>query len=169
MKHWPFLLFLLAAPVHADITHRIQSSVSLNVDGAASAAQRIGSSYSLSGTNITPTYDSSAGAIGGLNTATAGVSSGVPTSLETTFAVTTAGDAFTFAESLTVADTIPSATSTTNGVAPLPAFGIVTTTAGGTAGSLAGGIASDHAITNLAGGGPGTQAVGQVITELTIK
>ena len=46
-------VMLAAAPAKADLTHKIQSSVSLTVDGAASAATRIGSSYSVTGNNIT--------------------------------------------------------------------------------------------------------------------
>ena len=38
-----FGITLMAAPVQADIIHRIQSSVSLSVDGAGSVADRIGS------------------------------------------------------------------------------------------------------------------------------
>ena len=43
----------LAVPAHADITHKIQSSVQLQVDGAASQASRIGSTFSVSGSNVT--------------------------------------------------------------------------------------------------------------------
>ena len=163
-------LLLGAVPtiVKADIKYRVQSSVQLSVDGAASTSSRIGSTYAVTGTNITPTYDSTANAIGGLNTAASGITSGVPAPLDTTFAVTTAGDSFALTETLTTADTIPSATSTTNGVAALPAFGITTTYAGGSAGSIGGAIASDHAITSLAAGNAGSTAIGQVITELTI-
>ena len=47
-------------------------------------------------------------------------------------------------------------------------LGSTTTTAGGVAGSLAGTIASDHAI-GLTAGGAGTTAIGQIVTELTVK
>ena len=42
-----------ALPANADITHKIQSSVQLQVDGAASQASRIGSTLSVSGSNVT--------------------------------------------------------------------------------------------------------------------
>ena len=42
-----------AMPAKADITHKIQSSVQLQVDGAASQASRIGSTLSVSGSNVT--------------------------------------------------------------------------------------------------------------------
>ena len=42
-----------ALPAKADITHKIQSSVQLQVDGAASQASRIGSTLAFSGSNVT--------------------------------------------------------------------------------------------------------------------
>ena len=88
MKALILLAFaLLAAPAKADITHKIQSSISLTVDGAASAATKIGSSYSVSGSNVT--LDTA----GGLGSLTSGSAVGyTPAS----YSVTTAGDAFSF-------------------------------------------------------------------------
>ena len=153
---------LVAAPAQADITHRIQSSVSLSVDGAGSVATRIPSSLAVSGNNVTldttPT----------LGTLTSGTALGYTPGA---FSVTTAGDAFSYSESYTEGDDVPSVLSTTvtSGVVPaLPAFGSTTTTSGGVAGSLAGTIATDGALT-ITAGGAGTQAIGQVIQELTIK
>jgi len=150
---------LAAAPAKADLTHKIQSSVSLTVDGAASAATRIGSSYSVTGNNIT--LDTA----GGLGALTAGSAVGyTPAS----YSVTTAGDAFSFTEAFTEGDATPSATTVTSGVVgSLPMLGNTTTTAGGVAGLLDGSIASDHVI-DLTAGGAGTSAVGQMITEITI-
>ena len=49
----PILLLTgFSSPVMADITHSISSSVQLNVEAAATQVSRIGSSYSVSGTNI---------------------------------------------------------------------------------------------------------------------
>ena len=153
---------LIAAPAQADITHRIQSSVSLSVDGAGSVATRIPSSMAVSGNNVT------------LDTAPKFASFSSGTALGYTpgaFSITTAGDAFSYSESYTEGDDVPSVLSTTvtSGVVPaLPAFGSTTTTSGGVAGSLAGTIATDGALT-ITAGGAGTQAIGQVIQELTIK
>jgi len=162
MKRFALLtgLALLAAPAHADITHKIQSSISLSVDGAASAAKRIGSTYAVSGNNIT--LDTA----GGLGTLTAGSAVGfTPAS----YSITTAGDAFSFTESFIEGDATPSATTVTNGVVTaLPMLGDTTTTSGGYAGALAGTIATDGAM-SITAGGAGTQAVAQVIQELTIK
>ena len=37
---------LLAAPAHADITHRLTQSAQISIDQAYSSAKRIGSTYS---------------------------------------------------------------------------------------------------------------------------
>jgi hypothetical protein len=153
---------LLAAPAQADITHKIQSSVSLSVDGAGSVATRIPSSMAVSGNNVT--LDTTP-ALGTLTSGTAlGYTPGA-------FSITTAGDAFSYSESYQEGDDVPTVLSTTvtSGVVPaLPIFGNTTTTSGGVAGSLAGTIATDGALT-ITAGGAGTQAVGQIIQELTIK
>ena len=151
---------LIAAPAQADITHRIQSSVSLSVDGAGSVAARIPSTYSISGNNVT--LDTA----GGLDTLTAGSAVGYTPA---DYSVTTAGDAFSLTESFIEGDATPTATSVTSGVVgSLPMLGSTTTTSGGVPGSLAGTIATDGALT-ITAGGAGTQAIGQVIQELTVK
>lgn len=161
MKALLLLAFaLLVAPAKADITHKIQSSISLTVDGAASAATKIGSSYSVSGSNVT--LDTA----GGLGSLTSGSAVGyTPAS----YSVTSAGDAFSFTESFNEGDNVPSATTVTSGVVgSLPMLGDTTTTSGGVAGSLAGTLDSGHTMT-ITAGGAGTSAVGQMVTELTIK
>ena len=153
---------LLAAPAQADIIHRISSSVSLNVDGAGSVATRIPSSMAVSGSNVT------LGTAPTLGTLTSGTALGYTPG---DYSITTAGDAFSYSESYTEGDDVPTVLSTTvtSGVVPaLPVFGNTTTTSGGVASTLAGSIATDGAI-SLTSGGAGTQAVGQVIMELQIK
>ena len=157
-----FGITFLALPAHADITHKIQSSVSLSVDGAGSVAIRQPSSMAISGSNVTL---DTAPALGTLTSGTAlGYTPGA-------YSITTAGDAFSYSESYTEGDDVPSVLSTTvtSGVVPaLPVFGNTTTTSGGVKGDLAGTIATDGALT-ITSGGAGTQAIGQVIQELTIK
>ena len=150
----------MAAPAQADIVHKITSSVQLTVDGAGSVADRIGSSYAVSGSNI------SLDSVGGLGSLTAGSAVGYTPA---GYSVTTAGDAFSFTESFLEGDATPSATTVSSGVVTaLPMLGSTTTTSGGVAGSLAGSIATDGAI-SITPGGAGTTAIGQVIQELTIK
>ena len=159
-KFLPLIMLLMAAPAHADITHKISTSVQLTVDAAASQATRLGSTYSVSGSNVSAT-------LGGLTapasaTAAATMNSG-------TYTQTTAGSAFSFSESFNAGDSIPSGTTVSSGVAAtLPAFGSVTTTSGGVAGSLAGTINSAGTM-SLTAGGAGTAATGQLVTEITIR
>ena len=155
-----FGLSVLAAPVQADMVHKITSSIQLTVDGAGSVATRIPSTYSVSGSNIT--LDSA----GGLGSLTAGSAVGYSPA---TYSVTTAGDAFSYTESFIEGDATPSATTVSSGVVTaLPMLGQTTTTSGGVAGALAGTIATDGAL-SITAGGAGTTAIGQVIQELTIK
>ena len=59
-------------PARADLQHKIMSSVQLQVGGAVTTAERIGSSFSISGTNIDTTDGTTA------NTVSAGtITSGV--------------------------------------------------------------------------------------------
>ena len=135
---------LFAAPVQADIAHRVQSSVS------------------LSGSNVTLSTEPV------LGTLTSGTALGYTPG---EYSITTAGDAFSYSESYTEGDDVPTVLSTTvtSGVVPaLPIFGSTTTTSGGVAGTLAGTIATDGAL-SITSGGSGTTAIGQVIQELTIK
>ena len=164
MKRLAFVLgvTLLGLPAQADITHRIQSSVQLSVDGAGSVASRVPSSLAVSGSNVT--LDT----VPSLGTHTAGSALGYTPGA---FSVTTAGDSFSYSESYIEGDDVPAALSTTvtSGVVPsLPAFGNVTTTSGGVAGNLGGSIDSGGAI-SITAGGAGTSAIGQVIQELTVK
>ncbi len=52
-KFLPLILLAGASsPAFADITHRMQSSVSLSTAAAATQVERVGSTYSISGTGI---------------------------------------------------------------------------------------------------------------------
>ena len=153
---------LLAVPAHADITHKIQSSVSLSVDGAGSVAIRQPSSMAVSGSNVT------LGTAPTLSALTPGTALGYTPGA---YSITTAGDAFSYSESYTGGDNTPSVLSTTvtGGVVPaLPVFGNVTTTSGGVASTLSGTIDSGGSLT-ITAGGAGTSAIGQVIQELSIR
>jgi len=154
-----------AAPAHADITHRIQSSVQLNVDAAASAATRIGTSYSVSGSGVSTTDGTTSGAIGGLGS----VTNGIPSITTVTATQATDGAAFSFSQSYLEGDSTSSTSTTvTSGVVgSLPLFGSTTTSSGGVAGSAAATLDSKHNF-SLTAGGAGTQVTGQMVTELTI-
>lgn len=157
-KFIPLVMLLMAAPAYADVTHKLSTSVQLTVDAAASQATRIGSTYSVSGNNLTITTE------GGLGSLTSGTAVGyTPTDY------TAPSTAFTFTESFIQGDNVPTGTTVTSGVVgSLPSYGNVTTTAGGVAGSLAGTITTAGAV-SLTAGGAGTSATGQFVTEITVK
>ena len=149
-----------AMPAKADLTHKIMSSVSLQVGGAVTSADRIGSSFSISGSNIDTTDSNTA------NTVSAGtITSGIYSPGTIAATQDTPGEAFSFSQSYTQADVVPTSAVTTGNAAN---FGSIISTASGTAGDLAGTIASDGAMT-ISAGGANTLAIGQLTTEITIK
>ena len=154
------MLLMTASAAQADITHKISSSVQLTVDAAASQATRLGSSYSVSGSNVSITTE------GGLGALTAGSAVGYTA---TDYSAPTDGTSWSFSEAFTEGDATPTGTTITSGVAAsIPAFGSVTTTAGGVAGSLGGSIDSSGTM-SLTAGGAGTSATGQFVTEIYVK
>ena len=162
-KILPFLL-LFAAPVKADITHKLTSSVQLQVNAAATNVERVGTSYSVSGNNVTTQYTPDGGSatnsIGAL-TVTSGVGS-IPT---LSAVQATAGESFSFTQSFTQGDALVTSAPATGAVS---AFSNQTSTAAGTASGLAGTIDSSSTI-GLTAGGAGTVATGQFVSEISIK
>ena len=158
-KLLPLLLLAGMPATYADITSSITSSVKLEVAAPGTTADRIGNSYSISGTGVTTTDGTTAGSLGGLGAATNGVNAYTPI----TASQLTAGDAYSFSSSYTAGDTV--ATSLTVGeVSP---FGDLTSTSAGTAGSLAGTIDTKNDIT-ITAGGAGTTVTGQFVVGLTL-
>ena len=160
-KLLPFI-FLVSAPAYADINHSIQNVVSVSTLGASSTANRIGTTFSASGTNVTPTAGDTANAIGTLDLTDAQITNGIPTiDATTTYAVTNSGDAWSVSESYIQGDAIPSTGMTvTNGTVPaLVVFGDTTTFAGGNIGTTAMTMDSGGAMTvNLSATGAGVTA-----------
>ena len=141
------------------LVHKMSSSVQLTVDTARTTATRLGSQYSISGSNVTTTDGTTAGTISA-GTITSGVMN--PGNIAATQA--TSGEAFSYSQSYLQGDAIPTSAPTVGAVGN---FGSVTSYASGTAGNLAGTIATDGGIT-LTAGGAGTSAVGQFVSEITV-
>ena len=167
MKRFLPLILLtgFSSPVLADITHKLSSSVQLSVSAGATQVERIGTTYSVSGSGVDTTYTPSGGSavtdgIGSL-TVSSGVGA-IPT-LEAT--QKTAGSAFSFSQSFTQGVAISSSAPSTGAVSN---FSNQTSTGSGTAGDLAGTITTAGAVTVTAGGA-GTVATGQFVNELTIQ
>ena len=156
------LLSPLAA--RADITHKLQSSVQLTVNAPATQVQRIGTSYAVSGNNVTTTYTPD----GGSATSSVGsltIASGVGSIPTLSASVATAGESFSFAQSFTQGDALSSNAPTVGAVSN---FSDQTSTAAGTVSNLAGTIDSSGTITVTAGGA-GTVAVGQFSSEFSFR
>ena len=166
MKKLFLLLFLAAPSAYADMTHNITTSTQLSVNGAYTDANRIGSTYAVSGSNIKVATDAHFGKL------TAGTATTAATLDVGAYDVNTAGAAFSFSESWNQGDAvnaIGSGVDVTSGVvADMPAYGEVLTMSGGVAGTLAGTITSAGVVT-LTAGGANTSAVGSVVTSLTVK
>tara|TARA_B100000614_G_scaffold259824_1_gene285297 strand:+ start:1001 stop:1498 length:498 start_codon:yes stop_codon:yes gene_type:complete len=163
-KFFPLLILIFAPAAKADITHKLSSSIQLQVNAAATQVSRIGNSYSVSGNNVTTQYTPEGGSatnsIGSLT-----ISSGVG-SIPTLSAVqATAGESFSFSQTFTQADAIATSAPSTGAVA---AYSDQTSTAAGVAGSLAGTIDSSSTIA-LTAGGAGTVATGQFVSEISIR
>ena len=162
-KLLPFI-FLVSAPAYADINHSIQNVVSVSTLGASSTSNRVGTTFSASGTNVTPKANTVADAIGTLDLTDAAITNGVPTiDYTTSYSVTNNGDAWSVSESYIQGDSIPTsflATTVTNGVVPaLPIFGDTQTVSGGDIGTTAMTMDSGGAMTvNLSATGAGVTA-----------
>ena len=166
-KLLPLLLLFIAPEVRADLVHRLSTSTQLTVNGAATSGTRLGSTYTVSGSNI-KVDTSNSGHFGAL---TAGSATAAPTLDVGTYDINTAGSAFSFSTSFTQGDSISAMGAgvdvTAGVVADMPAYGVQTTQSGGVAGSLAGTITSAGVMT-ITAGGAGTTAIGQFVSELTI-
>ena len=168
-KFLPIVMLLMTAPLtaKADLVHKLTTSTQLSVDGAATVATRLGSTYSSSGNNISVVTDADFGGLTAPASATAAA-----TMKQTDYQLTTAGSAYSFSESFTYGDAVaPIGTGVdvaSGVVADMPAFGSVTTQSGGVAGTLAGTITSAGVMT-ITAGGAGTDATGQFVSELTVN
>ena len=160
-KFIPLLLFAgFASPAMADITHKLSSSIQLQVNAAATQVERIGSSYSVSGNGVDTTDGTT------VNTVSAGtITSGVmaPGTIAATQDVPGASFSYspTYIQGDAVSQSAPSVGAVSN-------FSDQVSTAAGTAGDLAGTITTQGVMT-LTAGGAGTVATGQFVNELTVQ
>ena len=162
-KFLPLILLAGASsPAFADVTHRMQSSIQLQTNAAATQVSRIGSTYSVSGSGVTMDVGgggSADGNVGGLGTLTDGVGQGsISTATQTS-----AGGAYSFSQSFIEGDAI---VTTAPSLGAVSAYSNQTSTAVGS-GTGTGTVTSAHAVTAV-GGGSGTTSIGQFVTELTI-
>ena len=153
-----------SSPAFADITQTMSSSVQLSVSAAATQVERVGSTYSVSGSGVDTTYTPTGGSAvsDGIGSLTISTGVGAIPSLEAT--QKTAGSAFSFSQTFTQGDALATSAPTAGTVSN---FSNQTSTGSGSAGDLAGTILTSGAVT-LTAGGSGTVATGQFVNELTI-
>ena len=117
----------------------MSSSVQLTVDSARTTATRLGSQYSISGSNVNTTDGTTAGTI------SAGtLSSGIYAPGTISATQKTAGEAFSFSSSYLQGDAVPTSAPTV-----------------GTVGNFS-------SQTSYTAGGAGSTAVGQFVSEITV-
>ena len=157
------MLMGFSSPAFADITHRMTSSVNLHTGAAYNTAERIGSTYTVSGSGVTMdvgggnTADNKVGGLGSLSSGVGQGSIGVATQ-------TSAGGAFSFSQSFIQGDVIE---TTAPAVGAVSDYSNQAATAVGT-GTGTGTVTSAHTLTAV-GGGAGTNTTGQFVTELQIR
>ena len=157
-------LLLLAAlcipsAAYCDIQSTITSSVKLESLSAATSADKIGSSYSISGTNITTTSGDAA-SVGGFGS----VTNGVPAVTMPSATQTTAGETFSFTQSYLEGDATAGSAPT---VGTVSNFSDLTSTSAGSVGTAAVSL-DNHTMTLSAGTGTGVVLTGQFVTDLTV-
>ncbi len=153
------LLMTAGAAQAGGLVTKHASSVQLTVDAAATTAARVGNSYAISGSGVDTTDGTTAGTI-----STGTITSGIlaPGSIAAT--QSTDGNAFSYSQSFTQGDAIPTSAPT---VGDVPNFSSLTSYTAGTAGTLAGTVTTGGALTVTAGGA-GTTATGQFVSEITV-
>jgi hypothetical protein len=148
------LIAALCVPsaAYCDIQSTFTSSVKLESVSAGTSADKIGSSYSISGTNITTTSGDTA-TVGGFGSLT----NGVPSVTMPSATQTVAGETFSFSQSYLEGDATAGSAPT---VGTVSNFSDLTSTAAGSVGTAA--VTLDHHTMTLTGGtGTGIVLTGQ--------
>ena len=166
MKKLFFLAVLFAATPSAlaDLSHSISSSVKLTVGGASTSSSRLGSSYSVSGVGVDTTHGSGDNAVSN-GVGSLVISDGVGTPPDLTVTQDTPGNNFSFTQSFSQADAIPSSAVTTGDAANFSDN--VSSIAGGTVADLAGTVTNSQKLT-ITAGGANTEALGQMTSTLIV-
>ena len=157
----PLVMLLMTATAAnaGGIVSKHASSVQLTVDAARTQAVRLGSSFSISGSNIDTTDGTTA------HTVSAGtITSGIYAPGAISATQDTAGSAFSFSQSYTQGDAVPTGAPT---VGEVPNFSNTLSYTAGAAGDLAGTVTSAGVLT-ITAGGAGTSGTGQFVSEITI-
>ena len=156
----PFLL-LFASPCYADVTSSMMTSVSIQVNAAGTQVERLGGSYSASGTNVgtTNTGDELGGFSVNATTSAVTFDSGQ-------YSINSNATNWSLTESLLQPDVMQSGTLD---VCDVNNFGSVIATDAGVGTNFDVDITSAHTIENLDSGGAGSVTTGSFVTSVTTQ
>ena len=170
MKKLIILLALATTPfgscskVKADLSHSVSASVKLTVGGASTSSSRLGSSYSVSGVGVDTTHGSGDNAVAN-GVGSLVISSGVGTPPDLTVTQDVPANNFSFSQSFSQADVVPTSAVTTGDAANFSDN--VSSIAGGTDANLAGTVTNSQKLT-ITAGGANTEALGQMTSTLIV-
>ena len=160
MKKLFCLFFLLSAPVQAEIRHSIVSSAQITVGAASTSSTRMPSTFSISGSGVDTAIGDNAGQLSAGTITTGIYNPGTVVGTQNA----TGGESFSFQSSYFQGDAVPTSAPT---VGTVGNFSDQTSTKGGTASNLAGGVTSAGVI-SLTAGGENTTAIGSIKSEILI-
>ena len=161
MKKLLFLLFLLApTTVRSDIRHEITSSAQITVGAASTSSTRMPSTFSISGSGVDTAIVDNAGQLSAGTITTGIYNPGTVVGTQNA----SGGESFSFQSSYFQGDAVPTSAPT---VGTVGNFSDQTSTKGGTAASLAGGVTSAGVI-SLTAGGENTTAIGSIKSSIQI-
>ena len=158
-KFLPILLIASSVPCYADVTSSMMTTVQIQVNAAGSQVERLGGSYSASGTNVgtTNTGDELGGFSVNSTTNAVTFDSGQ-------YSINSNATNWSFSESLLQPDTMQSGDLA---VGEVNNFGSVISTEAGSGTGFDVTIGSDHTITDLDSGGAGSITTGSFVTSVT--
>jgi len=155
------VIFISPVSYAVEIQNVITDSVQLTVNGSGTQSTRMGSSYAVSGNNI------SASTMGGLSASTAGAAATLSAG---SYTQTTDGQAFSFNETVFIGDddfSTQTVDDTSGLIETQNTYGDVQIISGGTAGNLEGTL-SATGIATVTAGGQGTTVLGQRTVTLSV-
>ena len=159
-KLLPFI-FLFSTPAYSDVSSKLTTSVSIQVNAAGTQVERLGGSYSATGPNVGTS--NSGDKVGGfsVNSTTNAVTFDAGQ-----YSINSNATNWSLTESLILPDTLQSGDLE---VGEVNNFGSVTSTAAGVGTGFDVTMKADHTITDLDAGGAGSITTGQFVTEVTTK
>jgi len=159
MKKLFAVIFLLPSAAFADVTSSMMTTVQIQVNAAGTQVERLGGSYSASGTNVGTS--NTGDQLGGfsVNSTTNAVTFDAGQ-----YSINTDATNWSITESLLQPDTMQSGDLA---VGEVNNFGSVISTEAGSGTGFDVTIGSDHTITDLDAGGAGSVTTGSFVTSVT--